>query len=526
MSDLRRSFLARLATAAGTALVGSLSTGAGAAPAAKGGQREMVSAFDFMSAEQIADVRARTRRLDCTGAIGAAIADASARRCDLYFPSGDYLLIGGVPHGYVLAMKSNVRYIGDGPEASVLCLPAGAANPPTILGGRTYARSVRVIGLGFDGGQADQSALVPGRAGAGGTGAGQYEFSHGICQLLGDDILVEHCIFKNFQGDGVGFGTSFAFGGTTPRVMKDLLVTRSVFENLLREGVFLVQCDGAEVSHSHFKGRPYVAGVDLERHHVSDVVRNVNVSRNTFEFDVYRRAVSCLVSDPNYLYEDGNSVNITIDFNRIVNGQIDVRSFSGVDIIFNKIENGTEDIPKNPWISRHAIYIDPVVVGSPANIFGGHRVIGNEVIHRTTLSGKGGFGIYTDRNRSVKLALNAIRYAKEGGILMRNARDMRAVENNITDVGSVSVAGVGIQLRENCESSVITGNIIRNTKAGISRTVSYGVSMEGVNGASPPIVANNQFHNMVAGDIKENPSQRNFSIRSGNVSDGAANAEQ
>ncbi len=512
----------------GASLVGFLQTGAGAVGRGLADRlRERISVFDFMSLGQIADVRARTRLLDVTAAVTAAITEAALRRCDLIFPRGDYLLAGGVSYGYVLAMKSYVRYIGEGTDASVLCLPSSGVNPPTILGGTTYARSVRVLGLGFDGGRGDQSGIVPGQAGAGGAGAGQYEFSHGITQLQGDDIRVEDCAFRNFQGDGVGFGNSYAFGSYAPgsiAVMTDLAITRCRFDNILREAAFFIQCNGAEFSHSHVTGRPYVAGVDVERHHVSDMVKNINIFRNRFDFDVYRRAVSCLVSDLTYLAEDENSRNIFVDHNTVRNGQVDVRSFTGVRIRFNDFDNAAVDVPINAWISRSAIYIDPTSgTSAPINTFGGHEVIGNQIRHRTTLSGTGGYGVYADRNRAVRMSLNAIRDAQRGGIFMRNARDMHASNNNIIDVGTPASTAVGIRANDVCDAAVISSNIIRDTRAGAARGMTYGVSLSGFNNGSPPLISANQIHNMLTADVQEEATQLNFSVYSGNVTDGVAN---
>lgn len=80
-------------------------TGTGSvATAAQGNPRESASVFDFMTAAQIADVKARTALIDVTAAIKAAIGSGNKT---VYFPSGTYLVS-------TIRVPTYTRLTGDG----------------------------------------------------------------------------------------------------------------------------------------------------------------------------------------------------------------------------------------------------------------------------------------------------------------------------------------------------------------------------------------------------------------------------
>lgn len=70
---------------------------------AQGKMRDIVSAFDFMTAAQIADVQARTRLIDVTAAVQAAL-DAQTHGGLVVFPAGDYLINTGLTVSTKLCM--------------------------------------------------------------------------------------------------------------------------------------------------------------------------------------------------------------------------------------------------------------------------------------------------------------------------------------------------------------------------------------------------------------------------------------
>lgn len=94
--------------------VGFLQSGTGAVNRSiQDKNRDVVSAFDFMTPTQIADVRARTLGQNVATALTAAILYCSTNGAALYFPRGTYF-IGTT----TLVLKNNVKYYGEGADAS------------------------------------------------------------------------------------------------------------------------------------------------------------------------------------------------------------------------------------------------------------------------------------------------------------------------------------------------------------------------------------------------------------------------
>lgn len=79
--------------------------------------REIFSAFDFMTAAQIADVQAGSIAVDVAAALRAAfVACNAAGGGTVYLPAGDYRL----ESGFDWAAFSNIHVLGDGPNATSL----------------------------------------------------------------------------------------------------------------------------------------------------------------------------------------------------------------------------------------------------------------------------------------------------------------------------------------------------------------------------------------------------------------------
>jgi hypothetical protein len=123
-----------LASGAGATLIGWAQAGTGAATRTVSSKlRDVVSAFDFMTAAQIADVQARTMLLDVTAPLQAALNAAIAGGRALYIPGGTYLLTGVassdtflngllVPFNLVNADPSEAIIIyGDGGRTKLAC---------------------------------------------------------------------------------------------------------------------------------------------------------------------------------------------------------------------------------------------------------------------------------------------------------------------------------------------------------------------------------------------------------------------
>lgn len=80
--------------------------------------QESVSVFDYLTASQIASVKAKTYLFDTTAAIAAAIASGAK---EIYFPEGGYLVDNGASSAITIPAGNNGRTLrGAGGEASVI----------------------------------------------------------------------------------------------------------------------------------------------------------------------------------------------------------------------------------------------------------------------------------------------------------------------------------------------------------------------------------------------------------------------
>lgn len=105
--------LVNLAASTGASLVGWIQSGVGAVVRlVEDKLRERVSALDFMTQAQIADVRARTALIDVTAAIQAAI-DSRSTPLRVHLPTGRYKVTGTI-----YLRRNGVRLFGDGPAAT------------------------------------------------------------------------------------------------------------------------------------------------------------------------------------------------------------------------------------------------------------------------------------------------------------------------------------------------------------------------------------------------------------------------
>lgn len=179
-----------IAAATGSTLLGFQQAGTGATTrTARAKMRDVVSVFDFMSLAQIADVQARTRLVDVTAAIQAAINSNPGR---LFFPAGDYLLGSTTTTGpdgiYALLVSGlTIEMFGKG---ATLFLPA-TTNAQALRFSGCPRASIR--GLRFQG------------SGTNGTNGGQ-----GLVQVyLGSNFSAEDCDFDDANCDGI------AVAGTT-----------------------------------------------------------------------------------------------------------------------------------------------------------------------------------------------------------------------------------------------------------------------------------------------------------------------
>lgn len=137
-----RSFITSLSAAAGSALIGFIQAGVGAIKrTVQDRLRDEVSVFDFMTPEQIEDVRARTLAVDVTDAMQAARDYIAQTRKRLVFPPGAYKYSKSpnwaIHHAQVV-FEGDVllRYTGVG---DAVILDASADDAVTFIKGLCYA---------------------------------------------------------------------------------------------------------------------------------------------------------------------------------------------------------------------------------------------------------------------------------------------------------------------------------------------------------------------------------------------------
>jgi hypothetical protein len=89
----------------------------------QGKARDTVSVLDFMTTAQIADVQARTRTLDVSTPIQAAVTNALLNGKDVFFPAGDYLVgtqINVYASSYTGSFAKGLRFLGEGMLATTI----------------------------------------------------------------------------------------------------------------------------------------------------------------------------------------------------------------------------------------------------------------------------------------------------------------------------------------------------------------------------------------------------------------------
>jgi len=111
---------AALAASSGSSLVGFIQAGTGAvATTLQTKNRQIVSAFDFMTAAQIADVKARTLSLDVTTAVQNAINSVKGVDGLVHCPTGSYLITDTLTTTGSSVTEFAVSIQGDGRENTV-----------------------------------------------------------------------------------------------------------------------------------------------------------------------------------------------------------------------------------------------------------------------------------------------------------------------------------------------------------------------------------------------------------------------
>jgi len=169
--------------------------------------RQSVSIFDFLTAAQIADVKAGTLTLDCYSAIIAAIASATYESAlvathdyitapAIYFPPGSYLC------SQTINLKKTVRLYGDGSGsayvfAANIVFPAGVTGFIINSTGTSYDQSYPVIPYTTNAfGTTIENLMLRGSFGTADAYGG-----HGI--WMRGTAYVKNVAIHNFEGDGI-----------------------------------------------------------------------------------------------------------------------------------------------------------------------------------------------------------------------------------------------------------------------------------------------------------------------------------
>lgn len=210
--------VAGTATALATTLASSTgSSGVGWITDATGGQqrtlldrlRDTKSAFDFMSAAQIADVRAGTHLVDVTAALQAAIDWCAPRGIGIYLPAGTYSVlpgtssVGAATFNTALVLRSGLKFIGN--PSSVFRIADNYSTDASPKEFATFATTGSpVTGVTFDCVTFDQNGannkMSPARP------VTYNSFNHFAVVGNGDtggisNLLFRDCTFQNCAGE-------------------------------------------------------------------------------------------------------------------------------------------------------------------------------------------------------------------------------------------------------------------------------------------------------------------------------------
>lgn len=199
--------------------------------------RDAVSAFDFMSAVQIADVRSFTYLVDVTATLQVAINITAALGIGLILPGGGYSVLpatsqaGAGTYNTALVMQSGMHLIGQhGATLRVANNYSTNGTPKelAIFSTVAYLQNVSFEGITFDLNGAN-NLMSPARP------ASYNQFNHAAIMVNGptgymDDVLIDKCTFKNTAGVCYVVCQLVAVA-TTPTLGKRWKITDNLFLN-------------------------------------------------------------------------------------------------------------------------------------------------------------------------------------------------------------------------------------------------------------------------------------------------------
>ena len=226
---------------------------------------------------------------DDTAAIRAAMTASNI----VYFPTGNYLIVGTgdfLTDG--LQLKSNQTVFGDGFSSAIV---QGASSQ--------YIMSANQ-GTGGTPNPADNMKSLVIRDLAFVNNAGTFsEFKHMLNLNAVSDVVVERCLFKGFQGDGIYLGSGNV--GGTERHNENIAIRDCVFDgvnNQNRNGISVIDGNGIVIDKNTFTnvskaGMP--GCIDLEPDNFTfPIIRNITIQNNRM-FDSLGNGVGLLLGYAN-----------------------------------------------------------------------------------------------------------------------------------------------------------------------------------------------------------------------------------
>jgi len=409
-----------LAASTGATLVGFVQAGSGAvATTAQVKMRQTVSAWDFMTSAQIADVSARTGAVDVTAAVQAAI-DSLTNGGKVVFPPGVYDVTGLRIDG-TSGTLTNITLEGYGPSSEIRIHAGTTANVIKAASGSGF----RITGLRIRGGLGrsvtavaapSKGLWVTGTSYVLGDTAEVSSLDAATTSVLATNLVYEctgnHTAGATFAGDKATYWTASAVAN-----LDTVDISYGTRNNIYLDGVVNASVDNCELLDSVYAG--------------------VNPGTGPVQAANAGTGSSYIKIQNNHFY------NCT---NGIASGKTTYSTFDG-NTLRSCVTYG-------------------IVIDDPAS--SGNTVTDNTVV------GAGSHGIYLFGADTSTVSGNAVSFCAGVGILIESA----AVGNPI--VGNVCNQNLqGIRAYNSTVSSV-TGNTCRsNTQYGIFIELASQVGMAG-----------------------------------------------
>jgi len=409
-----------LAASTGSSLVGFIQSGTGAvATTAQVKMRQVVSAWDFMTAAQIADVSARTGSVDVTAAVQAAI-DSLTNGGTVLFPAGVYDVTGLRIDG-TSGTLTNITLEGYGPASEIRIHAGNTSNVIKAAAGSGF----RITGLRIRGGLGrsvtavaapSRGLWVTGTSYVAGDTAEVSSLDAATTTVAAGNLVYEctgnHTAGATFAGDKATYWTASAVAN-----LNTVDISYGTRNNIYLDGVVNATVDNCELLDSVYAGVNPGTGP----------VQTANAGTGS----------SYIKIQNNHFY------NCT---NGIASGKTTYCSFDGNTL--------------------RACVTYGIVIDDPAS--SGNSITGN------TITGAGSHGIYLYGADTSAVSGNSVSFCGGVGILFENAAVGNPIVGNVCDNNLQGIRAY------NSTVSSVAGNTCRaNTQYGIFVEIASQVGMAG-----------------------------------------------